>query len=97
MNMNIQTPAARSSDPVTSHMAADEVTRNGTRQTQIELVVGMVQGNPGKTSAELAELTGHDRYMIARRLADACGIHVKKGEPRKCDVSKRQAVTWWME
>lgn len=96
MNMNIQTQAARNTDPATSHMAAEEITRNGTRQTQIELVVGMVQGNPGKTSAELADITGHDRYMIARRLADAEGIHVKKGEARKCEQSKRQAVTWWM-
>ena len=95
--MNIQTPNSRNTDPSTSHLAGAEITRSGRRQRQLDLVVGLVQESEGKTSAELALFSGYDRSKIARRLPDAEGIYLKKGEPRKCTVTGSLSVTWWME
>jgi xanthine dehydrogenase iron-sulfur cluster and FAD-binding subunit A len=92
--MKIETPHSRNSDPITSHLAGDEITKSGKRQTQINKVNHMVRLHEGLTSAELAESNKADRYMVARRLADS--LEVKKGEPRICAVSGRKAVTWWV-
>lgn len=89
-------PAARRSDPHTSHAAADKVTRNGTRAAGVATVVRLVKQTPGLTSAELAKRHGADRYMVARRLPDAekAGL-VRKGDPRPCGTTGNAAVTWW--
>lgn len=92
--MNIQTQAARNTDPITSHEAAKEVTVSGVRRTQIAQVVDMVKANQGKTAAELAQINDTCRYMMSRRLADATGVSVIKGDKRKCSVAGRNAVTW---
>lgn len=92
----IQTPHSRNADPLSSHLAGDELTASGSRAKQIDFVVGLVKGNQGKTSRELADISGADRYMIARRLPEAEGIHLKKGDMRTCSIAGRKAVTWWM-
>ncbi|PHS70673.1 MAG: MarR family transcriptional regulator [Methylophaga sp.] len=94
--MNIQTPHSRNSDPESSHLAGDAITKSGKRQRQIDLVVGLVQGNPNKTSAELAKVSGYDRAMIARRLPDAEGIYLKRAKIRICTENKTMAQTWVM-
>lgn len=92
--MRIETQNSRNSDPLSSHLSGEQITKSGNRQSQINLVVEMVGREQGKTSAELAEINCVDRYMVARRLPDA--IEVEKGAMRICSVSKRKAVTWWM-
>ena len=93
--MNIQTPNARNTDPLSSHLAGEEVTVSGKRKRQIDFVVRLVKRKEGLTSAELAKKHGIDRHMVARRLPDA--IELKKGDSRKCNVSGRLAVTWWVK
>ena len=96
--LNIQTPAARSGDPESSHAAADEVTKSGARQYQMALVVDLVHKTNGKTSRELAALHDQDRYMVARRLSEAeTAGEVMKGDIRICEIGKRKAVTWWVK
>lgn len=93
--MNIQTQNARNSDPSTSHLAGEVITKSGSRQIQINLVADLVNRQEGLTSAEIAARYGVDRYMVARRLPDS--IEVKKGASRKCSISGRLAVTWWVK
>lgn len=91
----VATPAARATDPETSHLAAEEVTASGVRQQQIGMAIAAVRAHPDRTSMELAQATGHDRYMLARRLPDAVTAGaVRKGGARTCTVSGRKALTW---
>lgn len=90
------TPAARITDPITSHLAAEEHTASGKRGKHVGLVIDAVRRWPGRTSAELAPLCGLERHEVARRTADAekSGA-IRKGEIRRCNTSGRSAVTWW--
>lgn len=91
----IETPAARATDPATSHEAADIITTSGRRQAHIERVVAAVRAHPGLTSAELAPHAGLERHEAARRLPEAeTAGQVRKGPPRICSTSGRRAVTW---
>jgi len=97
---NIQTQAARSTDPETSHMAAEEVTKSGKRETHIKILTDVVNDNPGMTSKEIAFMLQDkypelDRHEVARRLADAKGCSLQQGTVRKCRLAKRMCVTWW--
>lgn len=94
-------PIAARRDPPTSAKAAAELTRSGARQRQIDRVVGLVRRWPGCTSRELAEQSGCDRYMVARRLADAKTAHLvtwiggeQHPEQRVCRYGGRLCVQW---
>lgn len=93
------TPAvarARASDPVTSHEAAERVTRSGKAGTHAATILEAIKDIPGRTSAELAVATGLDRHEAARRCADLKRDgKVRQGEPRKCGVNKTQGITWF--
>jgi hypothetical protein len=94
--MNIQTPAARNTDPDTSHLAAHSVTTTGTRHTNNQKCREAVENNPGASSAKIAKITGLDRHEAARRLSDLRGISVEQGEPVRCKLcNNRLCVTWW--
>ncbi len=91
-----RSPAARSTDPATSHAAAREVTRNGVRDGQARAVLEALHGNPGSTTAELAKRSGIDRHAVARRMPELEKLElVRRGEPRKCGATERSALTWW--
>lgn len=97
--IDVRTPAARSTDPEPSHEAAHEITESGERQRQQEAVADAVRRYPGRTSHELAQATGMDRYAIARRLSECVTAKVVE-EPddarkRKCRVSGKKVTTWW--
>ena len=87
---------ARATDPHTSHLAAAEIVASGARAEQQAHVLSAVRAMPGCTSAELAEVFGLDRYAFARRLPEVerQGLVTRDGA-RICDVSGRQALTWW--
>ena len=96
MDKNLsETPIARPSDPISSHIAADDITRNGTRGEQQKLAAQAVKDNPGKTSLELSTVSNLDRYQLARRLPEIEGLYVEKGPIRRCTKSGRPAVTWY--
>ena len=98
--MNVQNemhfqPAARSSDPISSHEAAEAITDSGKRQTQAMLVYLAVLATPNHTSAELAKMHGFNRHMVARRTADLeHSDKIEKSGMRKCEVNGGKAVTW---
>lgn len=94
--MDIQTPAARASDPRSSHEAAEAITLSGARRKQQGMATAAVASYPGHTSLELAGYSGMDRYVLARRLpeCETAGT-VRRGQMRTCAVSGRLAMTWW--
>jgi hypothetical protein len=92
----VETPAARNSDPFTSHLAAAEVTGAGVRADQQRRAAAAVRQWPGCTSFELALKAGQDRHAVARRLPE-CVVagSVRKGPAKRCPVSGRLALTWF--
>lgn len=94
--MSTSRPIARRTDPASSHLAAADITADGTRAAQHHQVLRAVRRWPGLTSRELAQAAGGDRYVVARRLpeVESTGL-VHRGPMRPCRVSGRQALTWW--
>lgn len=94
----VETPAARRTDPSTSHEAAQAITKEGTRAAQQALAIAAVRAFPGRTSFELAMKTDQCRFQLARRLPECVTAGaVRKGEPKVCSVTGRSALTWWPE
>jgi hypothetical protein len=92
----VETPAARRTDPHTSHLAAEQITASGQRGQQQAQAIAAVRAFPGKTSFELAMETKLDRYMLARRLPECVTAGaVRKGPARTCSITGRQATTWF--
>ena len=87
--------AARGTDPVTSHLAAEAMEKNGTAKKQREKVLAAVKRFPGCTSAELETAMGMDRPATARRLPELEPLLVYKGERRTCRTRGTQAYTWY--
>ena len=92
---SVRTPAARRTDPESSHRAALHITRTGKRGAQQDQAAAAVRHHPSHTSFELALLTDLDRYMLARRLPE-CVIagRVRRGAMRHCTVTGRLAMEW---
>lgn len=87
---------ARSTDISTSHEAAMQVVSGGLQTLQQDHAVGAIKAHPGLTSMELAKATGHDRYMLARRLPELLEDgRAWRGPKKPCAVSGRSACTWW--
>jgi len=85
----------RSTDPVSSHSAAEELVESGHHGKQCTGVLLALVDNPGTTSMELAVVANIDRHVVARRLPDLeKGGVVSRGTIRKCKVGKRLAMTW---
>lgn len=94
--MNNQPPAARNTDPFTSHLSSAEITNSGQRTSQSILVSQLVADAPGKTSQELAHMSNNDRHMIARRLPDAERFGwVMRGPAKTCSITNKKALTWF--
>lgn len=88
---------ARSTDPSSSHEAADFIVGSGKQAQQQAQAASAVRKHPGLTSLELARATGLDRFMLARRLPELWkqGL-LRRGTVRKCSASNgRSAVTWF--
>lgn len=87
---------ARSSDIGTSHAAAQHVVSSGLQAHQQDQTARAVTAHAGMTSNELAQATGLDRYMLARRLPELMKDgRVWRGPNKPCPVSGRTACTWW--
>jgi len=90
-------PIARLSDPVTSHVAAAQVTASGLRDKQAWIVLDLVRRFAGSTSAELAAHGDVDRYVTARRLPELeqLGFVYRAGIKSACRVTGKAALSWW--
>lgn len=89
-----RTPAARNTDPETSHLAEQHINETGIRERQQRAAYAVVCNHPGHTSAELAKYCDLDSYQLARRLPELRPVHVRTGSKRKCTVTGRWAQTW---
>lgn len=87
-------PRARNSDPSSSHAAAAAIASVlGHQQAQ---ATAAVIANPGRTSSELAEECGQDRYTLARRLPECARKgRIRRGPIRNDHYTGRPGVTWW--
>ena len=92
-------PAARNTDPATSHAAAEEQTGSGRRDHHAALVLAAVRATPGLTYREL-------HHRLAGRIAEAVEVMRRLNDlhtdtlvtptiPRRvCSISGRPAQTW---
>lgn len=87
---------ARSTDPISSHLAAAEMVDSGEQDRQCQIVLKLVRRCPGHTCSELAAFCVElDRHQIARRLPDLrTAGKVRNGVERPCSVSGRTQCTW---
>lgn len=94
--VRVETPAAKRTDPETSHLAAEQHTRSGRRGQQQSQAIAAVRAFPGCTSFELAMKSEQCRFQLARRLpeCETAGA-VRRGDPKPCPVTGKQALTWW--
>ena len=65
---------ARSTDPSTSHEAANYIAATGIQGDQQAAAASAVRRLPGLTSLELAKETGICRYVLARRLPELAEV-----------------------
>lgn len=87
---------ARSTDPTTSWVAAEQIVSSGKAALQQSTALEAVKANPGHTSAELARYCSLDRYQLARRLPELEEAgRVVRGPARKCLATGNSATTWW--
>ena len=86
---------ARSTDPMTSHVAAQHITASGLRSLQQHQTLAAVRAYPGLTGQELAQASGICRYTLARRFPEVeeMGL-IRRSEARTCAVTGRKAATW---
>ena len=92
--MKIQTPASHTGDPETSRIAEANMNK-GKRFTHQSILREYVAKHKGETAGEIGQLTGLGQHECSRRLSELCGIHVEKGERRKCQINGTSMVTWW--
>jgi predicted HTH transcriptional regulator len=91
-------PLARNTDPVTSALAGQAITEDGTRDVHKSKVLKALKEEPlSVTSRELSVRMDMDRHEVARRLSDlkVDGLVCQAGK-RVCTASKKrlQCVTW---
>ena len=91
----IATPASRTTDPASSHLAEQEHNASGNRQRQQQIVLELVKRYPNRTTMELAVLSHRCRYMIGRRVSEleSAGLIHRTGS-RVCSISNRTATIW---
>jgi hypothetical protein len=92
-------PIARNSDPLQSKLAAAEHTESGSRERQMALILAAVRRSPGLTYRELHARMGgaiEEPVQVEKRCSDLVEAgKIKRGERRRCTVSRRPAQTWW--
>jgi len=87
-------PAARKTDPNSSHIAADLVHgQTNIAKSQRSQVLAALKKYPGSTSKQLAQLAGLDRTMVGRRLPE---MEIE-GDARCAgrDPEAKHELIWW--
>lgn len=91
-------PAARTTDPASSHEAIAAQTESGRRDGHAALVLEVVRQAPGLTYREIYRRLGgsiEEAVEVMRRLDDLRHDgQVKPGAQRRCSESGRPAQTW---
>jgi hypothetical protein len=94
---------SKSHGPITSHIAENEFTESGKRQTHCERILDAMvslkkQGFQGFTGREIAATAKLDFVAVMRRMNDLLQSgKVVKGAARICKTDgKTQLTTWWL-
>ena len=88
-------PIARSSDPSTSHEAADKVTRSGARVSIMSRVLDTVRAEPGLTYGEIADRLADLRPdQVWRRVSDLKNKHLIFYSGEREWHENKQQVCW---
>jgi predicted HTH transcriptional regulator len=69
-SFNFEAPRSRRNDPASSRRAAEQLQKSGAADSQRQICFELVKKFPGRSSKELAQLSGLDRHMIAKRLPE---------------------------
>jgi hypothetical protein len=87
------TARARSRDPITSHIAAQEAESSGRATSQRQICLIEVWKQPGRTAAVTA---GMQRHVPSRRLPELRESgQVTNGPERECSVTGHLSMTWY--
>lgn len=89
---------ARTSDPETSHAAAQQVEASGRAGSDRNRLLQAVRLHPGHTAGELALLdsVNMERSEVSKRLPELRRLGlVRNGEARECFARKSRMLTWW--
>lgn len=90
---------ARANDPETSHLAATEVTANGTIHRHGQLIIAYLKTNPGQTNGEIAEGSGLDYARVHKRMKELEELNLAiRGEKRYCTTDGRRTrlyTSWY--
>lgn len=90
-------PASRYTDPPTSHLAEEAITKDGSRETMQQKVLATVRAHPGATCSEIADILGVHRSAISKRLPEveaSLPQPIRRGVARE-GLSGRKELTWW--
>jgi len=86
---------ARAGDPVSSHEAARAIVSSGNRAAQAAEVLAALRRFGKSTSRGLAEASGLDRHLVARRLPELEREgRVRRTEQIMCRWAGKFAVGW---
>lgn len=83
---------ARNTDIGTSHAAANFIAASGIQKDQQAKAAAAVKLHPGLTSMKLAQVTGLDRYMLARRLPELLKTEQVWRRPRNRGMHRAQVM-----
>jgi predicted ArsR family transcriptional regulator len=88
---------ARLGDPQSSKEAAQHVETSGIGGRMCQLAIHLIKRHQGRTAKELEKLRDLDDGQVRKRLTtlERKGF-IRRGDPRRCSVSGRQAATWWI-
>ena len=88
---------ARTTDPPTSHAAAEKAEKSGRAKAQRAVCLDCVKWMQGLTAAEIAAYTGLERHAASRRLPELrkAGFVHNGTVTRECRITGNQSMTWW--
>lgn len=88
---------ARKSDPETSKIAAEQITKSGKIAEHHQIIAALVRQYPGLTTGELSEKTTELTHeQIWRRMSELEELNtVIHGDKRLCKVRKTMCRPWW--
>lgn len=86
----------RTSDPETSRLAEEQITKDGSRARACAEALALVQAQPGWTANEYEAFIGVSDGRIRKRLTDLekLGL-VRRGEARTSAITRKLNQTWW--
>jgi len=93
-------PAARVSDPESSHEAADRMHKSGHAKADHEQILSALRRKDGQTAFEIAAMLGDgwDNVRVSRRMKELEDAgKVKRGNLRATGPWRRRMLSWWLQ